>query len=733
MSSKGMRRRRRMARLTAEDNAKRLLSASVEVSFRAAPGDGEGGDEKPAGPPRFEIDAYNGGTMKPSYQFWPTPVVIDLAGIKASNQLPVLLDHWSDQILGQSEKVEVTTGPKGGIKLSGIITGDISDKADPAGKVMLHAKNGFKWKASVGIDPTKFERIDANQVVTVNGREFRGPLYVLRAGTLDEVSLLSVGADKSSAARIAAKSTQESMEMDFHDWLKAKGFDPQNISDAQRDFLLTQFKAETGSKNAGPPSEDDKKRKADDDNKKLDATGIGAKLVATRRTLELHMALEATAAQFLDAYPQFVDGIEQELNAAKGAETNPEMLKYKLDSLCSRAPDNSLRSRADNLGDPQHRSEIVEAAMYLSLGLENATKHFSEPVLAAAEKKWPYRISLCEMLGLAARINGFGDVSHRNPRGLIEASFPPAGFRGSGPSTMDVSGILSNLANKALLDHFNAIDQSWRDICAVRSVKDFKQITSYSLTGDMTYIEVPPGGEIKHGTLGEETYTNQAKTFALMLAIDRRDIINDDLGAFAQVLRKLGRGGGLKLNEVVWGKFLDNAAVFTAARGNFDDGAETALSITALTAAEVLFMDLTDPDGNPLGFVPARLAVPTPLKRTAMKIMNSVETRVETPTTGAASVEYGTTNTFQNDYKIVSSPYMSNSRLTGYSALKWYLLANPADVAVVEACFLNGKQTPTIEQSQPSANRLGIDIVGYFDFGAAIQEYRAGVAMKGEV
>ena len=33
-----------------------------------------------------------------------------------------------------------------------------------------------------------------------------------------------------------------------------------------------------------------------------------------------------------------------------------------------------------------------------------------------------------------------------------------------------------------------------------------------------------------------------------MLTIDRRDIINDDLGAITTVPRKLGRGSGLKIN-----------------------------------------------------------------------------------------------------------------------------------------------------------------------------------------
>jgi hypothetical protein len=98
----------------------------------------------------------------------------------------------------------------------------------------------------------------------------------------------------------------------------------------------------------------------------------------------------------------------------------------------------------------------------------------------------------------------------------------------------------------------------------VRNVSDFKTVTSYRLIGKDQYELVAPGGEIKHGTLGNETYSNRADTYGLMLSIDRRDIINDDLGAITTVPQKLGRGSGLKINDVFWTTFLNNAAFFTA-------------------------------------------------------------------------------------------------------------------------------------------------------------------------
>src|SRR6185436_12590006 len=111
-------------------------------------------------------------------------------------------------------------------------------------------------------------------------------------------------------------------------------------------------------------------------------------------------------------------------------------------------------------------------------------------------------------------------------------------------------GILSNVANKFLLDGFEAVESSWRAIAAIRNVQDFKAVTSYRLTGGFEYLEVGPTGELKHASVGEESFTNQARTYGRMFSITREHMINDDLGALTAVPRRLGRGAALKLNDV---------------------------------------------------------------------------------------------------------------------------------------------------------------------------------------
>ena len=161
--------------------------------------------------------------------------------------------------------------------------------------------------------------------------------------------------------------------------------------------------------------------------------------------------------------------------------------------------------------------------------------------------------------------------------------------------------------------------------------------------------------------------------------------VADDLGAITTVPRKLGRGSGLKINDVFWTAFLNNAAFFSAGNKNFVTGADTALGIDGLTKVEQTFMDLVDSDGKPTGVMPAILLVPTALSAMGTQLYKSVELRDTT-----ANTKFPVANPHQGKFRIEVSRYLSNALYTGNSAKAWYLLADPSDLPVVEMAFLNG-------------------------------------------
>ena len=89
-------------------------------------------------------------------------------------------------------------------------------------------------------------------------------------------------------------------------------------------------------------------------------------------------------------------------------------------------------------------------------------------------------------------------------------------------------------------------------------------------------------------------------------------------------------------------------------------------------------------------------------------------------------------NPHQGKFRAEVSRYLANSHYTGYSSKAWYLLADPADLPVIEVAFLNGQESPTIETAEADFIVLGIQMRGYHDFGVALQDPRGGVKMKGE-
>ena len=97
-----------------------------------------------------------------------------------------------------------------------------------------------------------------------------------------------------------------------------------------------------------------------------------------------------------------------------------------------------------------------------------------------------------------------------------------------------------------------------------------------------------------------------------------------------------------------------------------------------------------------------------------------------------ASTKYPIANPHQGKFRVEVSRYLSNSRYTGNSEKAWYLLADPADLPVIEVAFLNGQESPTIETAEADFNVLGIRMRGYHDFGVALQDPKGGVKMKGE-
>jgi hypothetical protein len=389
-------------------------------------------------------------------------------------------------------------------------------------------------------------------------------------------------------------------------------------------------------------------------------------------------------------------------------------------------------------GTPAVTAQTIEAALCKTLKIADVEKQFTPQVLEAADRQFK-TIGLQQILIMAAAGNGYqvgtGEkITSGNIRNVLKHAFP-ASIQ-AGWTTLSVPGIFSNVANKEILQGYMQEDQTWQEICGVKSVTDFKQITSYRLLDSLEYEKIGPGGEIKGGKVGEESYTRQVATYAKMLGITRVDIINDDLGAFDDLRARLGRGAAQKLNNVVWSVFLNpssstyngsSVAFWSSTRTNYITGSTTNLAADGVglgLAVKAFRQMVSSPEDGAkrIGGRPEILLVPPELEQIADTLYRA---------SNLQTVKASDANTFTNKYRPVVSPWLSDSNFTGYSTTAWWLLRSPSIAPPIVVSFLNGNQTPIIEDAEADFSVLGIQFRGYHDFGADQAEYLAGIKSKG--
>jgi len=583
------------------------------------------GDSAPAGK-KFRIVAYTGAPIR---QGWSRePVVIDMAAMQLPATVPVVLghDYSLGSILGQGRPF-IEAGQL-------IVEGEILASNANADQVAALAAAGYQFQASVGADVRRHQKIDADGVTQVNGSAHVGPVRIVKASALREVSFVTLGADSQTSVAIAAEADEE--------------------------FSMADNATQT-------PAEEP----------------IVASAVEAPANVAVEAKPDVDYAEVIATLKQKVEQMEK-LNATR---------------------DERPSAPAIHMAQPNSRSpEVIEAAFALQGGLPNVEKQYDAKVLEAAGKI-SRTTSLGEVLLSAAEEGGY-----TGSRRLTAATLQP--ILKAAWATHSIGGILSATVNKFLLAGFSGVESSWRQISTVRSVNDFKALTSYRLNGGMKFEKVAPGGELKNASVSDESRTISAETYGIMTSVTRNDLINDDLGALTAVPQRIGRGGALKLNDVFWASFQDDSTFFTTGRGNKKTTAG-ALSLANLKAIATLFRKLKDPDGNPVAVEPRVLLVPADIELSAAEIMGS------SLLVGGSSAAPDR-NVLAGRYQVVSTSYLS-------SAEDYYLLASPADMPVMEVAFLNGVQSPIVETAEADFNTLGVQMRGYFDFGVAKAEYLAGV------
>jgi len=539
---------------------------------------------------------------------------------------------------------------------AGIVSGTSQEAMD----MVSTAKNGFPWQASIGAKVKRFEELTTNATATVNGQEIQGPVLIARQWTLKEVSIVSIGADANTSTKISAKQNTSKKETP----MATENIDPI---------------AEAAAKHA--------------------------------RIAEITAAASGDSEIIASALKEGWDiGRVQDRVALKAAQNRPA------------AP----AAHTGNGGNGAEQAKVIEASMLIASGMSEAkvAKHFDaktmESAVSAKNKGYGIGRLAYEVAANAGHSVTGGRLNDETIRAALRAD-GAVQASGSGWSNVTLTGILGNVANKSLLAGYGLVNDPWRNWCKVVSRSDFKSAAAYRL--DMTggYQKVASTGELKSAKLAETGFTGaQVDTYGMMLSLSRQMIINDDLGAFAQLPTQMGRRSAQGVRDAIYAALLGASGTFFATTGNKNKltGSTSALSVTSLAAAEVLLGNQADANGSVIGLTGKTLLVGNANAVTARTIYASTNLKGSTDAPEA--------NIFAGKYE----PAVT-ALLTGTSAAYWYLIADAMECALMEVAFLNGNEAPVIESASTDFATLGVQWRMYHDFGCALQDPKAGVFAVG--
>ncbi|WP_287776499.1 prohead protease/major capsid protein fusion protein [Megamonas sp.] len=272
--------------------------------------------------------------------------------------------------------------------------------------------------------------------------------------------------------------------------------------------------------------------------------------------------------------------------------------------------------------------------------------------------------------------------------------------------------ILSNVANKTLRSAYEEAPTTFQFWTAVGSNKDFKPTTQVQLSSADVLEKMTEAGEFKNKSFKETKVNTQLDTYGASFAITRKALINDDLGAFTEVMALFGESSKRMINQMCY-KLLtekdtkfENVALFDKSKhNNLGTGK---ISIKSLAAAKSAMSKQTDISGKAyLNIQPGFLIVPTELEVEATQLVGS----------SVDPTKYNNTpNPFFNRLTVISDPYITNTQ-------EWYLAAARGRYQSIKVSYLNGVQTPIIERAD-DFDSLGVKYRVYLDVGVDLVDYR---------
>lgn len=306
----------------------------------------------------------------------------------------------------------------------------------------------------------------------------------------------------------------------------------------------------------------------------------------------------------------------------------------------------------------------------------------------------------------------FVEAAGIRTRGLSKEEIAKRAFNG----TSDFPELLANVANKTLRDAYQAAPQTFEPIVRRTFVPDFKTVKRVQLGDAPSLEEVKENGEVKSGTIGEAGESFAIKSYAKILPITRKAIINDDLDAFTRLPELFGRASKDLEADLVWAQITGNVtmadgyAVFEASHHKNYTSSGTAISIDSLGVGRAAMRKQKGINGKPMNIFPRYLFVPASKETLAQQYCAQLQ----------ALADPAKVNPFGGNLVPIAEPRLDG---TAGSDIHWYLGADKSQIDIIELASLEGQDGPVIEY-EVGFEVEGMKIKAKRDVGAKVLDYR---------
>lgn len=373
-----------------------------------------------------------------------------------------------------------------------------------------------------------------------------------------------------------------------------------------------------------------------------------------------------------------------------------------LDVVTQRGQGGNVPSQSIQVGndytDPEFRARTLGEALYGRLNRSHNLAEAARPYAA---------MSMLDMARDSLRLRSVPMTGLSTAR-IVERALH---------TTSDFPLILGDAVGRTLRDSYRIAGSALRPLGRQVNHVDFRQRSRLMLSEGPKLERLNESGEVKRGTLQESKESYKLETYAKAIGISRQIIVNDDLGAFSDIGRRLGKVAAETEAELLVKLLVENGGggprmsdgknLFHADRKNLAAGAGGASkpSIDSLSAGRTAMRRQTSLQGNPISVTPKWLIVAPEMETAAEQLLADIS---------AATISDA--NPFASKLQLVVEPRLEDPNA-------WYLAADPSEVDGLEWSYLEGEEGPQLD-TRAGFEIEGVEVKVRLDFGAGFVDSR---------